>query len=211
VTIAAPQPPGSPPAAATDQLASRRTGLIWGSLALGLVLLLTVVWALGGFEHRGDRIVPVTVGTTLEVGPYELTFTSATAQRVTAADNYEVVVQGTGRTTKDETIAPTTGDSGFIVAKNPANSEIQTVESFHYGDGTDVTLRAKSFTPGLEPIRFTATFDYTQPVRDSLLLVVFDQDFFDNNIFSDDEPTWNRVDTGYSMKLPVQVLPERDY
>lgn len=211
VTIAAPQPPGSPPAAATDQLASRRTGLIWGSLALGVVLILTVVWAVGGFEYRGDRVTKVAAGTTLEVGPYALTFTSATVQRKTSDNTYEVVVTGTGRTTSAKTIAPPTGTSGFISSKSPVTGEIQNVESFRYGDSTEIILRARAFTPGLDPVTFTTTFEYKKPISDQLLLVVFDLEFFDNYIFSDDEPTWNRVNTGHSMVLPLQVLPERKY
>ncbi len=181
-------------------------------MALGLVLLVVAVWALGGFAYRGgDRIARVDPGTTLEVGPYELSFTSATVQHQLSPEKYVVVVTATGRTTKDKTISPTTGESGFLYSKNPTGGEIQTVKSFTFGESTDIILSAHDFTPGLDKIAFTATFDYAQPVAGKLLLVVFDQEFSDIHLFSDDEPTWNRIDTGYSLMLPVQTLPDRKY
>lgn len=185
--------------------------MIWALIALGLVLVLTAVWALGGFAVRGDQIARVDAGTTLVVGPYELTFSSASVQHLPSEEKYEVVVAGTGRTTKDKTISPPTGEASFVYTKNPANQETQTVQSFDYGDSTDVILQPDSFTPGLDKIAFSATFDYAQPVSGELTLIVFDQEFSDNYIFSDDEPTWNRIDSGYAMTLPVRTLPDRTY
>lgn len=195
--------PGPPPGA--------RTGLVWGCLGLAVVLILTAVWALGGFRLRHDRFVTVPAGTTITAGPYELTFTSATSQYRTTSNDYEVVALGTGRTTKDSTIAAPTGDSGFIYAQNPTTKQGQTVRSFNYGDATDPIFKAQSFTPGLAPIRFSASFIFTAPPSDRLVLAVFDQEFADKFVFGDDDPTWNTVRTGHQSTLAVKRLPDRPY
>lgn len=208
VTAGPPNHAGPPVDAAQAAPARGQATLIWGGLAIGLALTLTLVWALGGFGSRRDEIVAVAPGTNLQVGPYELVFGAATAQHKTSSGTYEVVVTGTGRTTSDTTIAPRTGESGFLRAQSPATGEVQLADSFDYGDSQDVSLRTRAFTPGLAAISFATTFVYEQPVSDELLLEVFDQEFFDNYVFSDDEPAWNTVSTGYSMVLPVTVLPE---
>lgn len=185
--------------------------MVWGSLALAVLLLLGVVWALGGFRSRQDLFTATTPGTTFTSGPYELSFSSATVQYSSGRKTYAVIAIGTGRTTGDETISPATGSDAFAFAQDLTSREVQPVDAYSYGDSTDIILRAHGFTPGLVPVRFTAKFEFTAQPGDTLRLVVFDQEFGDKSVFGDQDPAWNPVTTGHDLRLPLQRLPDRKY
>lgn len=213
------QPAGSGSGPAQDQdaaprraKASRwRTPLILGSIALALALVVTVVWGLGGFGYRQDRFTRIAPGTTWTTGPYEFTFTEATVQHVLKKDTYDVIAVGTGRTTGDESITLSSGQGSVVAAQDVSTREVQFADDFRYGSSNEIVLRANSFTPGLAPIPFSATFTFTKAPADTLRLVVFDLEFTDNSVFGDQDPSWNAADTGRDLRLPIRQLPDRDY
>ncbi len=188
-----------------------RTPLIWGSLVLAAVLLVVVVHALGGFRQRQDQLTPTAVGQTFTAGPYELTLTEATVQYSTDNKIYEVVAIGTARTTADQTMSAAVAGGSFTYAQNLLTRDVQPVDSYSYGDSTDISLRARGLTPGLPPVRLTAEFEFAAKPGDTLRLVVFDQEFSDASIFGDQDPTWNPVSTGHDVRLPLTALPDRKY
>ncbi len=188
-----------------------RTPVIWGSIGLVLVLVVVLVWAFDGFDQRMDRLVKVPPGTLISTGPYELTLTEATVQHVAEKNIDEIVLVGTGRTTGDTTIAPPAQQQSFVKAQDPATKEVQSVNSYRYGDGDDIILKHEAFIPGLAPIPFTATFRFDAAVGDSIRVVVFDQEFSDKSPFGNQDPTWNRTADGHDLTLSVKRLPERTY
>lgn len=210
---------GAGPAAAesdapvdADPVRRPRPALIWGAIGLALVLIVAAVWGLGGFRYRQDLFTPVEPGAVFTVGPYELAFTEATVQYLTEKRVYEVRAVGTGRTTGEVSIAPSSlAGSSFSYAQDPVSREIHPVETYRYGTGDEIFLRPKAFVPGLAPIPFTAQFEFTGPVSERIRLVLFDQEFSDRSVFGDQDPTWNNRNTGYDLALTVKRLPDSKY
>lgn len=110
----APTPPRPQVWLDTDPLRSSwrapRRGHPWRWIALGLVLVLvaaaSVIALVGGFAQRTDDRIVVEPGTVVEVGPYQLELTRATARATIdpvskKIREWEIRVIGTGRTTAD--------------------------------------------------------------------------------------------------------------
>lgn len=189
---------------------SLSAGLLTGLIAAAVVLAVGVVWAVGGFEKRRDLLTEIAPGTTITTGPYTFSFSEITAQRTTDyADRvvWELIALGTGASTDTETGAPDYDDSGSFVSRDVASGEVQVPKSIGFGDETTRT----DFTPGLPPVPFTVTFAYPEAYQPqpTLQFVVFDLEQYDNALLGEGEEEWHSTGQGYSMNLPVRVLPER--
>lgn len=200
------------PAVAAEPRRGPRAALVWGAIGLALVLVVVAVWGLGGFDRRQDLFIPVEPGQVVTVGPYELAFTEATVQYVLEDKVYEVQAVGTGRTTGEESIAPSSlAGSSFSYAQDPISREIQRVDRYRFGPGEEITLRPKAFVPGLGPIPFVAQFKFTARPGERIRLVLFNQEFSDKSVFGNQDPIWNNTNSGYDLALPLTRLPDRKY
>lgn len=181
------------------------------AVLLVLVLLLGVVWRLGGFERRTDVVADAPVGTVLDAGPYQLRFTGATAQQRTDYQNkvlWRVTAVGEGLTTGQETIAPEfSGDDSMFVAKDPARGEVQTPQSQTFRPGSSTFGGA--FTPGLPFQPFSVSFDFSAGYRpgETVVFVVYDLDFRDTSLLGNQDPVWTNSSHAFRLRLPVRVLP----
>lgn len=202
-------PTGSPPIAPSRRR-SLPPGAAWGLVAGALVALVTLTWALGGFERRTDLIRTRPVGSLVSTGPYELRFGNATAQQRTTYDDrvvWRVTAVGEGRTTGDVTIAPDyLGDDGMFVAKDAASGVVSTPESQSFRTGGFVNGAA--FTPGLplQPFRVQFEFPRTYQPGATVSFVVFDLEFRDSSLLGDQDPQWRNADEASRFELPVDVL-----
>ena len=191
--------------------------LIYGGVLLALVLSIAVVWGAGGFGRRTDLLRPVEPGALITTGPFEFSFTEATAQQQLDADGaatkWKIVVTGQARTTGDETIAPNYfGDFGMFVIRDPASTTTAVPDSAAIGDveGSGYTLRT-DLVPGLPPTGYRLTF--TLPVGyqpgPTIRFGVFDLVYVDRYLLID-EKAWRNGTYASRLDLPVRVLPPED-
>lgn len=197
---------------ASSTASRRRTWLVLGSIALGLVAVLALVWGLGGFARRTDLLQPTPAGTPITVGPYQLRFSGVTAQRTTSFDgkvSWTLSAVGTGRTTGNESLAPSySGDDGTFVSKDVRSGEIEVPTGVRYGAARSFVDGAH-FTPGLPPEPIVVDFSYRAgyvPGR-TLRFVVFQLRYADTSLIGNQKPTWSATNRGYDFRLPVRVLP----
>jgi hypothetical protein len=191
----------------------RRAWVMVGSLVLALALLIGLTWAAGGFDQRTDLRTTIPPGTTIVTGPYELVFTAVTVQKKESFGDdlvWEVVVSGTGRTTGDEAISPSSLDWFFSV-REPVSNTVVEPESQQFG-ATDRSLSGGSFfTPGLAPVPYRLIFHLPATIDrpTSVQLGVWDLEYRDRSLLRTGELSWARADT-YSLVdgLPVQQLAD---
>jgi hypothetical protein len=143
-------------------------------------------------------------GSLIATGPYEVTLDKATVHRASFDQGWSVEVSGTARTTGDTSIAPATGDDGFVFARSDATREVQPTRSVTLGPD-DPGFEIAYLTPGLPPISWTVDFTFAQPPGDRLLVVVFDQEYTTPWIFGD-EMGWRPTVEGSRMMLPLQTV-----
>jgi hypothetical protein len=189
----------------------RRGWLLSAGLVVGLAALVTLIWGLGGFERRTDLLRSTVPGTLITVGPYELTFDEATAQRRERFDDtfyWQLTVVGSGRTTGDESLAPRIGETGTFVSKDTRSGETQVPSGIRYGVAASFTDGAR-FTPGLPPVPVRVEFEYDDVYLPdaTLRFVVFQLEFEDNSLIGGQDKTWNKTNHGFDHLLPVRVLP----
>lgn len=187
----------------------RRGRMITAGVAAVLVVVVAVVALLGGFERRTDLITPVAVGSVITTGPYEITLTSATVQHRSSEDTWDVVARGTARTTGTTSIAPGTGDNGFLYAKDLGTGESQAVRSVDLGESTSYE-HLEYLTPGLPAVPVALTFRFTAQPGGSILLAVFQQEYTTPYLFSD-ELGWRATAEASTMTLPLERLPDTEY
>ncbi|GAA2093964.1 hypothetical protein GCM10009841_04070 [Microlunatus panaciterrae] len=191
----------------------RSVSVVVGVSVLVLSLVVGLLWGFGAFGRRTDLLKDRAPGTVLETGPFELTFSEATAQRKKDFDDtyyWEVIMVGTGRTTADESIAPEySGSSGMFVARDPNSSQTQDPESIKIGTGESFT-GASTFTPGLPPTRFQVTFKFSADYRPArtIRFGVFILEFGNRTLTGQGEKGWKNSKYAYHLHLPVTVLPE---
>ena len=141
-----PAPVGDPPHR------SASGGLVYGGIALALVLVIAAIWGLGGFERRTDLLRNVAPGPLITTGPYAFRFTEATAQAKTdtagAITGWEIVMIGEARITEDTSVSPDAlGNDGMLVSKDDASGEIAVPYSTNHG--RDQSYERNQLTPGL--------------------------------------------------------------
>ncbi len=183
--------------------------MLVGVVAIALVLAL--IWALGGFERRTDLRIPTEPGAVIRTGPYEFTFTKATAQRINRFGNEVVVdvrVIGTGRTTGDASIAPSTLNPMFV-ARDETSREVQEAQGQRFGSGSGFD-QGDTFTPGLPPVPYTVTFEFSETYRpgSSLVFAVSELEYTDTTLLGTGEKSWNNGDRNFVLTLPVTQLPD---
>lgn len=197
-----------------DPPARRRPKLLTvGAPILAVVLVLALVWGLGGFEKRKDVLIDKAPGDLLVSMPFEFTFTKATAQLKTDFDEtqyWEVIMIGEGRNIGDKAMTPHySGDYGTFVARDKDTPEVQSAEGINIGAGSSIMLRASTFTPGLPPQPFSVTFRFSDKYEPDEVVTfgVFQQEFSDTSLIGGDDPRWNNATYAYLLDLPVEKLP----
>lgn len=202
--------PGAEPA--TDGVPDgRRTWLMIGSLVVALAVLVGLTWVAGGFDRRTDLRTIVGPGTEISTGPYVFAFTAATVQKKNTFDDqvvWEVVVDGTGRTTGDAAITPSTLN-WFFSLREPVSDSVVEPESQRFGatDRSDGSF----FTPGLAPIPYRLVFQLPAelPRPTDVQLAVWDLEFRDRSLLKTGELSWGRAEAYHRVDgLPVQQLAD---
>jgi len=191
----------------------QRTWVMIGSLVVAFAVLIGLTWVAGGFDQRTDLRTIIPPGTTIATGPYEFAFTAATVQKKeTFSDElvWEVIVSGTGRTTGDEAISPSSLD-WFFSAREPVSNTVVEPESQQFGP-TDRSLSGGSFfTPGLAPVPYRLVFHLPVAIDrpTTVELGVWDLEYRDRSLLRTGELSWGRADTYYRIDgLPVQQLAD---
>ncbi len=209
-----PAPSPSHPDDGSGAPTTRRRALLWVMAVVGLLTVtVAALAATGGFRERADLPTPVAPGTTLSTGPYELTFIAATAQRrkdFGDSPYWEVRVTGTGRTTGEETIAPSLGvRNPMFLARAGAGGEVHDPEGLRWGTEERIS-DGDGFTPGLPPVPFSVEFTFPEasPPTPTLRFAVFEQEFRDISLLGNQDPTWTNGKRFWVSDLPVRRLPD---
>lgn len=184
---------------------------VYAGVALAVVAVLLLTWALGGFEPRPREYEQVGTGSTITTGPYEFVFTSATAQRQPGSSyrkaSVKVIISGTGRTTGDETITPSTGAGGMFLAYDRDSRATEDSSGQRVADGGP-----SGFTPGLPAVPYQVEFTFDEGYRPGpdLAFAVIAQRYADTSLIQtdDSEPGWRNDDHGFRMDVPLTVLPD---
>jgi hypothetical protein len=199
-----------PPAGTPDHGRTLSPATVPLAVLVALALVLAVVGGLGGFERRTNLLHDTPTGMLVATGPYELRFTSATAQQRTRYDGvvtWRVTMTGEGRTTGKVTIAPEySGDYGMFVAKDDASGEIQVPQGQTFGPRQRI---GGAFTPGLPLQPFTVQFDFSsayRPQRD-VTFVVYRLELRDASLLGNQDEEWRNATWAYRFHLPLEVLP----
>ncbi len=187
-----------------------RAGKI-ASVILAITLVIGGIWALGGFKVRTDGRTSIKAGQLIKSGPFEFTFTHATAQRVKQFDDsfrWTLIMEGTGRTIADESNTPETGGNGMFVAKDPLTVETTESDSAKIGNGASLTSAA-NFNPGLAPVLYQVEFTFSEryePSKD-VQFSVNRLEHGNNYILDTGQKTWHNGRDVFVYRLPVTVLP----
>ncbi len=188
-----------------------RPAVVLVALLVVLVLLVGLVWRLGGFEERDDVVTDAPVGSTIDTGPYQLRFTEATAQQRTDFRNqvtWRVTAIGEGLTTGSESMAPRyLGNGSMFGAKDPASGEVQTPQSLAFREGS--ATFGGAFTPGLPMQPLAVSFDFSARYKpgQTVTFVVYDLDFRDTSLLGNQDPQWANSSHASRLRLPLRVLP----
>lgn len=176
--------------------------------------MVSLVWFAGGFRHRTDVRTDVPIGTTISTGPYELTFDRATVQKTKHFSQnqpvWEVVVHGSGRTTGDEAIAPSSLN-WFMTARDPVSGTVlePTLQGFRAAQ--PAASGGNFFTPGLPPIPYRLTFQFPISIDEpsSIDLGVWDLELRDRSLLQTGELSWARTNY-FSVypAMPLERLPD---
>ena len=191
-----------------------RTWRWFGAIAAAVLLVVGVVWYGGGFQRRTDVRSDVPIGSTITTGPYELAFDHATVQKTNRFTQnqvvWEVVVHGTGRTTGDEAIAPSSL-SWFMTARDSASGKVQEPTQQGFGPADLTASGGSFFTPRLAPIPYRLTFQFSgdldQPT--GIDLAVWDLELRDRTLLKTGELSWSRTNY-FSVypAIPLERLPD---
>ncbi|MFT4166707.1 MAG: hypothetical protein QM650_15825 [Microlunatus sp.] len=191
-----------------------RTWWWFGSIGTAMLLIVGLVWYAGGFRPRTDVRTDVPIGTTITTGPYALTFDHATVQKTNHFSRdqvvWEVVVYGSGRTTGDEAIAPSSLN-WFMTARDPASGEALEPTQQGFGPAELTASGGSFFTPGLAPIPYRLIFQFSgdldQPTR--IDLAIWDLELRDQTLLKTGELSWSRTNY-FSVypAIPLERLPD---
>jgi hypothetical protein len=191
--------------------------LVYGGVVLVLVLLLAAVWGAGGFKQRTDLIRPVQPGALISTGPFELSFTEATAQQLLdskgVVTEWEIVVIGQARTTGDVSIAPTYfGADGIFTIQDLAANITATPKSATIGDDTPTfgSNERSLLAPGLPATgyRLKVTLPASYQPGPTIRLLVADQ-VYRAKYLTTDEEAWDDQASGTGLHLPLRVVPPK--
>ena len=125
---------------------------------VALIVLIAAVAALGGFRERTDRLTRIAVGATMSTGPFDYTFTRATAQQRDDLGKtiFQVDVYGTAQNTTKEGRGPSVNQ---FAARDLVDPQVVDAEATHLGTSTDYTV-GLSLNPGLPPTPFRVEFQF---------------------------------------------------
>lgn len=175
------------------------------------VSVLVLVWTLGGFGRRHDRVQQVTAGSPVTQGPLMLRFTRATVQETTGYGKdkriQKVVVHGTARNIWTESFSP---EGAWFAVRDPAGTLTSRGELFSIDRGNDLVFDAPDdLTPGLPAVPVTVQFELPTGFRPghTILFGASTVDYGKHSFFStSSEQTWDTDGGVYRMRLPLTVL-----
>lgn len=209
-------PAWAPPAGAPLRGSRLRGPLVYGLILLSVALVVGLLQLAGGFGRRTDLLTPVGPGTPIGTGPYELTFTEATAQPIRSTDGattgWEVVAIGSARTTGEEAMAPSWfGSDSVFALRDPAGTAPANPSGVDIGDLIDGRGSGRrDLTPGLPATGYRVRFDLPADFRPgaSIRLAVADL-VYDARYLTTDEKAWHNGPYGWRLDLPLRVLAPR--
>ncbi len=173
------------------------------------MVLIAVVTALGGFHQRTDRLTRIAVGATMSTGPFDYTFTRATAQRRDDLGTtiFQVEVYGTAQNTTKQGRGPSTNQ---FAARDVVDRQVVDANATHIGTSTDYTV-GLSLNPGLPPTPFRVEFQFPASWHPSDTLRLGTSAMTEEKLFlGQDQPNWQNGDMYFQVYLPMQILaPEK--
>lgn len=208
---------GEPVGAALADPAGRgrwRKAVVYLSILGGLALLVGGVWGFGGLQKRTDIQRPIAPGQRFVTGPYEFSFTGATAQQTRDAGSrttvWTVTVLGEGRTTGKESVAPeyVTTPDGMFALKDPGSGRIVYPTSTRVGSGEG--FRRSTFTPGLPLVPYALTFTLDKGYQPGTELLFGAVDLvYGRHFLTNEQKVWHNGTYLDVVRLPVRVLPAK--
>ena len=206
------------PAVASTTRRRRPRILTVGVPVIAVVVIIAVVWALGGFDRRDDQVQDVVTGSPVALGPVTVTFDRATVQEANGYGTYKriqkIVAYGTARNTWTESFDP---QADWFIAKDPNSKLVQSGQTFQIVRGKDLIFDAPdTLAPGLpaEPVSVEFEMPPTFKPGRTIVFGISKIDYGNHSFFSSsDEEEWDESGGGaYRMRLPLQVLkPEAAY
>jgi hypothetical protein len=208
-------PAWAPPAGSPVRQPRAAGSLVYGGVALAVVLVLVVVGSAGGFGRRTDRLRPVQPGALFRTGPFEFSFTEATAQLqrpdLNGARKWSVVVVGRARNTGDVTLAPTIfGNDTMFAIKDPgsgitAEPSLETIGD----DANRLGISSRSdLTPGLPAAGYRLTFPLPTEFRPGPTVRLGVSDLvYDARYLTNKDASWHNAFFGSRIDLPLRVIP----
>jgi hypothetical protein len=192
--------------------------LVYGGVVLALVLLIAIVWRAGGFAQRTDLLRPVEPGAIISTGPYEFSFTEATAQQQPdfnrGAPTWQIVIIGRARNLSDTSlIPPTLGGQSMFAIKDRASGLSAEPSNQQIGDASDkLGLYSRSaLSPGLPSIGYRLVFPMPAEFRPgpTILLGVSDL-VYRSKYLTNDKKAWDTALYGSRIDLPLRILSPQE-
>ncbi len=168
-----------------------------------IALLLTAVWAVGGFDARRGRLPLLEAGTTYQTGQLQVTFTYAVAKASSLGKGTSVKVYGTCRNISD---TPTHVSNDNAYAAKMGGSDDMVLPTLLTFEGPTFNTVTK-LNPGLDPVLCALTFDYESAIKvsDHFILAIYDMDWGDHTVTKSGEESWQVRSTGVRLVIPLRV------
>lgn len=193
-----------------------RAPLVYGGLVLTPALVVGLLYVTGGFGRRTDLLTAVKPGAVISTGPFELSFTDATAQARVEKDGaisrWDVVAIGRARNTGNIAMAPSTfGSDSVIVLRDPADQTTAIPYGVDIGDEPGGRSDRRELTPGLPATGYRLTFRLPGDYRPGSTVRLGVADLvYEAKYLTTDEKAWDNGLYGYRIDLPVRVLPPQE-
>jgi hypothetical protein len=193
----------------------RKLAHAWPVLAV--VVVIGLVFGLGGFNKRSDAFESSGLGQELDCRNLVFTFTGATVRHVAsqyAGDHWEVVALGSVRNPNEEALSVPTGDYGQFAFKDEASKQVVVP------DGSTPMLLGddshRAYVPpgiGAISIAVPVDFDNSYQPGSEILLAVVKMEYTDNAVLglSGGQAEWNTdsLASTYLVHLPLTRLEDK--
>ena len=186
-------------------------------MLLSLALVVGLLYIAGGFKKRTDLLEPIEPGALIVTGPYELTFTEATAQPENDTDGqvegWEVIAIGRARNTGDETMAPSVfGNDSVFVVKDPAGA--LTAEAYCADSAAALVVSASSTASTWRRVCRRSTTASPSSCRRSTsraaaITLGVAELVYEDPYLTTDEKTWDNGLFGFRVDLPAAHAARR--
>lgn len=201
----------TPDATQEDAPARRRRDVpLLGVVALALAVVVVAVWLLGGFNQAKGRLMILPAGTTVAMGPMEMSLTSATA-RQSVGSGWSVEVLGRCRNVTDKVvdgIANRLARNAFGL-QDPRTATVYDEALINFGSSTWLDGE-ESLNPGLPPTACVLSFtlDESFEPADFVWVGISEVEFIDASLTGTGDLAWSATRTGYRFAVPLSVIAE---